>query len=334
LLKQQGETMRLGIALVVLAVLVTPTFDTYNIHAQSRDKLDYQQIANLSISKVSALAWNLDGSRLAIVSFPSILIYDMKLQKLQTLVANAQVSDATWNPDGNQIASVQGGEDETILIWDSYTGNLIRKVSYPEPYTAFAYRLAWSPDGKRISTDSTGRDVLVWELFGDERVYPLKGHLNGRIGETTWSPDSIYIASGGADGTIRVWDVTSRKNVMILNGGGFVDWSPTNEKIAGVGFEAGEAIIWDANTGVELFKLVHEDTILAVKWNFDGTLLSIGGLSGIITIWDAQSGKSVASIKQHTKLITALSWSPNQNLLASASDDGNLRIWRITGQSP
>ena len=53
-----------------------------------------------------------------------------------------------------------------------------------------------------------------------------------------------------------------------------------------------------------------------------------------INVADSQTGKLLISIKAHTKDISALSYSPDGKLLASADGDGNVRLFDIaTGKA-
>ncbi len=298
------------------------------ILAQQSGKLTYSLVAQMRLPPVPSLAWSPDGARLAIVSYPSISVWETKPQELQPLVTDAQVSTVAWSPDSSKIASVQGGEDESLLIWDSSTGSLINKITYPQPYKAYAYNLSWSPDGKRIASDSTALDVLIWNPTGKE-VYALKGFETGRVGETAWSPDSSHVAAAGGDGTIRIWDLATAVNVLTIQGGGPIDWHPTDNKLAGSGGNGDVAYIWDAGTGRELMKFEHGASLDSIKWNFDGSMVATGGIDGIVKIWNAQSGILLALVKEHSQMIISLAWCPSTDILASASYDGDIRIWKF-----
>ncbi len=295
--------------------------------AQKREALSYHQIAFLQLpTPVSDVAWKPDGTTLAVVSYPSISLWDFTSQKLSTLVVDAHVNIVSWSPDGSQLAAVQGGEDETLLIWDVSTGALVKRITRVEPYKAYIYRASWSPDGKKIASDGTGSYILIWDLMGDQKIFSLEGQ-DGRFGTPLWNADSSQVASSNNDG-VHIWDVTSSKNIMTIQGAALDDWSSVDNRILGSG-ENGEVKVWDATTGQPLLTLNNGASVLSEKWNFNKNMIATGDINGLIKIWDAYSGKSLAVIDKHSESITGLAWHPAQNLLAAASFDGSLSIWQF-----
>jgi WD40 repeat protein len=307
----------------ILALLFVSTIHTPVI---AQAGLSYQQVAVFQLASPSAIAWNPDGTKLAIASYPSIWLWDVASQKLSSLIADAQVSDVAWSPDSSKIASVRGGEDETLLIWDSSTGTLVKQITRVAPYKAFIYTLKWSPDAKRIASDGTGMYILIWNLFGDEKVFPLPGQ-SGRFGRPHWNSNSSQVASSGGDG-VHIWNITTTKNILTIPHVGFDDWNPTDSKILRSG-EKGEAYVSVSTTGRVLLKLEHGASILAAQWNFNATLIATGGIDGIVKLWNAQSGLLLGTLKEHSNLISALAWHPTQNWLVTASTDDTVRIWQI-----
>jgi WD40 repeat protein len=148
--------------LVILLIATTYRIDT------TQARLLYRQVAFIRLPHPFAISWKPDGTGLAIISYPSIWYWDAVSQKLTSLISDAQVSDIAWSPDGNKIASVRGGEDETLLIWEASTGALVKQITRVAPDRAYIYRLAWSPDSRSIVSDGTGIYLLM--------VKPDKGH--------------------------------------------------------------------------------------------------------------------------------------------------------------
>ena len=54
-------------------------------------------------------------------------------------------------------------------------------------------------------TCGLGRDVVVWDVESDKPTFTLKGHTNDVVA-VKYSPNGRYIASGGVDKALILWD--------------------------------------------------------------------------------------------------------------------------------
>ncbi len=68
---------------------------------------------------------------------------------------------------------------------------------------------------------------------------------------------------------------------------------------------------------------------LAVAWSPDGRLLATGRSRGGVDLWDARSGRAVATFRGHHSRVRGLAWSPDGTRVATGSDDASLRIWDV-----
>jgi WD40 repeat protein len=75
----------------------------------------------------------------------------------------------------------------------------------------------------------------------------------------------------------------------------------------------------------------HPYQASAVAWRPDGKqFASAGGepsKPGEIKLWDASTGKLIATLQGHQVAITSLAWHPHRNLLASGSFDKTVKLW-------
>jgi len=78
-------------------------------------------------------------------------------------------------------------------------------------------------------------------------------------------------------------------------------------------------------------EISQQGALAAISASLTDELLAIGGADGSVKVFDVSNRpKLLANLQGHQKCINALRWSPG-NLLASASSDGTVRIWRNLG---
>jgi WD40 repeat protein len=65
--------------------------------------------------------------------------------------------------------------------------------------------VAFSPDGKPITSASQDGAVKVWDAMTGQETLTLNGHV-GRVWSVAFSPDGQWIASAGQDRSVKLWD--------------------------------------------------------------------------------------------------------------------------------
>jgi transcription initiation factor TFIID subunit 5 len=79
-------------------------------------------------------------------------------------------------------------------------------------HTAAITALACSPNGKTVASADIDGAIILWDLASGALVKRMRGHGKGGVWSLTWSVESSVLVSGGADGTVRVWDVAEKKS--------------------------------------------------------------------------------------------------------------------------
>ncbi|KAH8431837.1 putative transcription initiation factor TFIID subunit [Aspergillus melleus] len=95
--------------------------------------------------------------------------------------------------------------DHTVRMWAVTTGNAVRMFT---GHTGNITALACSRDGKLLASADDHGSILLWDLATGRLTKRMRGHGKGGIWSISWSVESTVLVSGGADGTVRVWDVT------------------------------------------------------------------------------------------------------------------------------
>ena len=111
--------------------------------------------------------------------------------------------------------------------------------------------LAVSKDGRWIAGGTMFGEVIVWDAKTFKKVFSHRDDAKN-INGADFSPDSTRLISASRDGTVTIWDITSRKRVQTLEhtGSGWVTaakYSPQGDRIATATF--GSVRVWDSNNG-------------------------------------------------------------------------------------
>ncbi|KIV86362.1 hypothetical protein PV11_01976 [Exophiala sideris] len=113
------------------------------------------------------------------------------------------VDVVAWHPNSSYVFTASS--DKTLRMWALNNGNPVRMFT---GHTSTITALACSRNGKILaSADDTGV-ILLWDLGPGRLLKKMRGHGKGGIWSLSWSAESSVLVSGGADGTVRAWDVT------------------------------------------------------------------------------------------------------------------------------
>lgn len=155
-----------------------------------------------------------EGKRFALVFSkpPSIYYGDVDSDKNDSTVSLASdVFKCKISTDGNLIA-VQN--DRAIEIWDVKKGVIRTKLQHEHKPFSFTF----SHDGRWIATGTSNDNMVrLFDTSQGELGCELKAHTKGTIFLSSavyslaFSPNGKWLASGGHDGRIVVWDLESRK---------------------------------------------------------------------------------------------------------------------------
>jgi WD40 repeat protein len=160
-----------------------------------------------------------DGKTLARSSFENGgVLWDIASGKARaTLTRKGEhLGRCLFSRDGRTLAGVQHGpEGVRVALWDVASGKRLRQLTAGE--AANVLSLALSPDGSRLaagqgvaSRSVEPCDVLVWDVKTGRQVLALRGHVNG-VSALDFHPGGELLASGGSDGSVRLWEVGGSK---------------------------------------------------------------------------------------------------------------------------
>lgn len=160
---------------------------------------------------------------------------------------------------------------------------------------------------------------------------PFTSNHIGPVTSVAFSPDGRQLASGSVDGSIKLWDTASGKELKRLEGHtktvNSVAFSPDGSRIAS-GSADHTIRLWNVAGGQEIRCLEgHTDPVTSVAFSPDGGRIASGSWDTTIKLWDVATGLELRRLEEHTSWVNSVAFSPDGRHLASASSDLRVMVW-------
>ncbi|PSB27629.1 NB-ARC domain-containing protein [Stenomitos frigidus] len=155
----------------------------------------------------------------------------------------------------------------------------------------------------------------------------------GGIISLAFAPDGERLATGDADGKIRLWRVTDGKQLLTLPGHESWVWSisfsPDGQTLASSS-EDSAIYLWDIASGQCLQTFQGKTNgVRSVSFSPDGQTFASSSEDSTIYLWDVASGQCLKTFQGTTERTLAIAFSPDGQTIVSGSDDAAIRLWDV-----
>ena len=225
-----------------------------------------------------------------------------------------------FTADGSKVMSYSlessmRGWEPYFMLWDTATWNNISKVKLPTSMAlGVPISVALSPDGRYILTGQMPlgmggqlkkeAKIVLWGASTGEmlRSQTASEGFPVFVPSVAISPDGGYALSGGTDGTVRLWDISSGTELKRLQ----------------------------AHTG--------SGGTFYVAFSRDGKYFLSGGADGLLKLWDTSSTKEVKTFRalsgntlgMVTSTVGYAALTSDGKSIISGSTDAAIRIWNTS----
>jgi fatty acid desaturase len=268
------------------------------------------------------------GALVALIALTALTACEPKVgdDSLKALLRpGALVSAVRFLPDGTHLACASS--DGVIRVWDWASGQQTHLLSTPGNSTELA-SLAVGPGGQTLLSGNEAGKVFLWDLPHQSLLLQWQAHARAVHGV-----DVSLAATGSDDGTVKLWELPSGREVRTLTGHGSwvgrVRFSPDGTQLLSASADA-SLRIWDVQTGqpAELLQ-GHAAWVRSGVFVGDGAQVLSGGYDQSLRLWDAHTGKALRTLPADRGMVYEVTASPDGKWALSTNSDASLSLWDL-----
>jgi WD40 repeat protein len=287
-------------------------------------------------------------------------IYTWKLADgslASTIETPAAVTGLSLAGEPLKLKLAVAGLDRSVRVYSPADGRLLEEIRVPLPKPPAAAAEEEPPPPLQVALTADGGRIFV-TAANEGRIYPLSllrlvtGHA-GAVAQGAFTPDGTKFVSGGADKTLRLWQVADGaplrawaghdaavSSVAVTVDGktivtGSLDktvrlWPVDLATPAETAAATAQAVAGGITELDPLAAYAHPAAVRAAWPSANGTRIAAASDDGFVRVWDVLTGRELERFGGHTGAVSSVAFVPDNLRVVSGGADASVREWRIS----
>ncbi|KAM3683891.1 hypothetical protein ACJW31_12G183200 [Castanea mollissima] len=277
-------------------------------------------------SKVTCCHFSSDGKLLASAGHDKkVVLWNMDTLQTESTPEEHKlvITDVRFRPNSSQLATAS--VDKSVRLWDAANPNYC--VQAYTTHNSAVMSLDFHPKKTDLFCFcDNDNEIRYWNInpFSCTRI------SKGGMAQVRFQPRIGQLLAAASDKVVSIFDVETDRKTLSFQGHSemvnYICWDANGDYLASVSqnlvkiwsLASGECIQELGSNGNQFHSCVFHPSY--------STLLVIGGISSL-ELWNMAENKSM-TIAAHENIISALAQSPVTGMVASASHDSSVKLWK------
>ena len=297
------------------------TLTNYDISEKTEQQLGRSMINKMSVGPT--------GNTVVVVTYAGVWAYNLSDGQVLMFhpgepvikIPHSEVADIQWSPDGNYVAVSK--KTNGVWIWDANSWELATEFDEPTSYTYRFPGFVWSPNSSQMAFGLMNGDIAIWDKTNTQWNIKKNKTKSSYLLGLLWAKDGKLMQVFGWEMFDSETGEFVKEVPHWIDGPGRIFWSPNESHL-----------VWFFDMGSGVTDVANKKTVFfccqQFSWSRSGQYYAAYFYQdNSIYILDTTTNEVILE-KNLNELVYAVSWMPNDELLAATyQEDGRLVLKNI-----
>ncbi|CAL4145014.1 unnamed protein product, partial [Meganyctiphanes norvegica] len=262
---------------------------------------------------------------------------DLKYQEKDSyMMMESAVLSLTFSRDSEMLAS--GSQNGQIKVWRVNTGQCLRKVERAHSQGVTA--LSFNKDNSQVMSTSFDNTIRIHGLKSGKTLKEFRGH-SSFVNQATFTQDGHNIISASSDGVIKVWSVKTTECIATFKSlAGVTAMDLPVYSVHILPKNPDHIVVCNRSNTVTIMNMQGQTVrslssgkreggdFVSCVVSPRGEWIFCVGEDHVLYCFSTSTGKLERTLNVHEQSVIGMCHHPHQNLLATFSEEGLLKLWK------